>query len=206
MRRQTATSGINPAGSSRALRLDPLSLPVRFDAHDTRADGGVRQHRTSPRTRRAAPCRQRHADGDQRPRQRFSRRRAARHRRCADAGAGASRSVTDDSAVRQLRPRGNRGRLADVERHLRASADCRKTRRASPRRGAGVTTRSGPGVRNSWCGGAPAICSIRPTSIRASARSSRGISPKFGASPEKRSARLLVLQGTERQRTASWQD
>ena len=43
MRRRTATSGISPAGSSRALRLDPLSLPVSFDAHDTRADGGVRQ-------------------------------------------------------------------------------------------------------------------------------------------------------------------
>jgi hypothetical protein len=43
VRRQTATSGINPAGSSRALRLDPLSLPVSFNAHDTRADGGVRQ-------------------------------------------------------------------------------------------------------------------------------------------------------------------
>ena len=43
MRRQTATSGINPAGSSRALRLDPLSLPVSFNAHDTRADGGVRR-------------------------------------------------------------------------------------------------------------------------------------------------------------------
>ncbi len=43
MRRQTATSGFNPAGSSRALRLDPLSLPVSFDAHDARADGGVRQ-------------------------------------------------------------------------------------------------------------------------------------------------------------------
>ena len=42
MRRQT-TSGINPAGSSRALRLDPLSLPVSFDAHDARADGGVRR-------------------------------------------------------------------------------------------------------------------------------------------------------------------
>ena len=42
VRRQTATSGINPAGSSRALRLDPLSLPVSFDAHDVRADGGVR--------------------------------------------------------------------------------------------------------------------------------------------------------------------
>ena len=43
MRRQTATSGINPAGSSRALRLDPLSLPVSFNAHDIRADGGVRR-------------------------------------------------------------------------------------------------------------------------------------------------------------------
>ena len=43
MRRQTATSGINPAGSSRALRLDPLSLPVSFNAHDARADGGLRR-------------------------------------------------------------------------------------------------------------------------------------------------------------------
>lgn len=43
MRRQTATSGLNPAGSSRALRLDPLSLPLSFDAHDARADGGVRR-------------------------------------------------------------------------------------------------------------------------------------------------------------------
>jgi hypothetical protein len=43
VRRQTATSGIAPAGSSRSLRLDPLSLPVRFDAHDPRADGYVRQ-------------------------------------------------------------------------------------------------------------------------------------------------------------------
>jgi hypothetical protein len=43
VRRQTATGGINPAGSSRALRLDPLSLPVSFDAHDARADGGVRR-------------------------------------------------------------------------------------------------------------------------------------------------------------------
>ncbi len=56
MRRQTVTSGINPAGSSRALRLDPLSLPVRFDAHDSRADGGVRQielHRERVVLRRA---------------------------------------------------------------------------------------------------------------------------------------------------------
>ena len=43
MRRQTPTSGINPAGSSRALRLDPLSLPLSFQAQDIRADGGVRR-------------------------------------------------------------------------------------------------------------------------------------------------------------------
>ncbi|MBR1208998.1 DUF6101 family protein [Bradyrhizobium sp. JYMT SZCCT0180] len=56
MRRQTATSGINPAGSGRVLRLDPLSLPLRFDAQDTRADGGVRQielHRERVVLRRA---------------------------------------------------------------------------------------------------------------------------------------------------------
>ncbi|WP_291855811.1 DUF6101 family protein [Bradyrhizobium sp.] len=43
MGRQTSTSGINPAGSSRALRLDPLSLPLSFQAQDARADGGVRK-------------------------------------------------------------------------------------------------------------------------------------------------------------------
>jgi uncharacterized protein DUF6101 len=56
VRRQTATSGSNPAGSSRALRLDPLSLPISFNAHDTRADGGVRSielHRERVVVRRA---------------------------------------------------------------------------------------------------------------------------------------------------------
>ena len=56
MRRQTAKSGINPAGSSRTLRLDPLSLPVSFSAHDIRADGGTRQvelHRERVVLRRA---------------------------------------------------------------------------------------------------------------------------------------------------------
>jgi len=56
VRRQTATGGINPAGSSRALRLDPLSLPVSFDALDVRADGGVRNvelHRERVVLRRA---------------------------------------------------------------------------------------------------------------------------------------------------------
>jgi hypothetical protein len=43
VRRQTATSGIKPVGSSRTSRLDPLSLPLSFNAHDVRADGGIRQ-------------------------------------------------------------------------------------------------------------------------------------------------------------------
>jgi hypothetical protein len=46
----------NLAGSSRALRLDPLSLPIRFDTHDLRADGGIRQielHRERVVLRRA---------------------------------------------------------------------------------------------------------------------------------------------------------
>ncbi|NEW88888.1 hypothetical protein DU475_16675 [Rhodopseudomonas sp. WA056] len=56
MRRQTATGGASLAGSSRDLRLDPLSLPIRFDAHDVRADGGIRQielHRERVVLRRA---------------------------------------------------------------------------------------------------------------------------------------------------------
>jgi hypothetical protein len=43
VRRQTSTSGFAPAGSSRAERLDPLSLPASFEARDTRADGGIRR-------------------------------------------------------------------------------------------------------------------------------------------------------------------
>jgi len=56
VRRQTATSGFNPAGSGRVLRLDPHSLPISYHAHDTRADGGVRQielHRERVVLRRA---------------------------------------------------------------------------------------------------------------------------------------------------------
>ncbi|MCO5130711.1 MAG: DUF6101 family protein [Xanthobacteraceae bacterium] len=42
MRRQTATGGLASAGSGRIARLDPHSLPVSFEAHDTRADGNIR--------------------------------------------------------------------------------------------------------------------------------------------------------------------
>jgi hypothetical protein len=37
------SGGIKPAGSGRALRLDPFSLPVRYPAIDAAADGFVRQ-------------------------------------------------------------------------------------------------------------------------------------------------------------------
>src|ERR1700744_378670 len=55
-RLKTETSGINPAGWSREERLDPLSLPLSFNAHDMRADGGIRQieiHRERVVLRRA---------------------------------------------------------------------------------------------------------------------------------------------------------
>ena len=42
MRRQSGAGGTYPAGASRCVRLDPHSLPIRFDACDPRADGGVR--------------------------------------------------------------------------------------------------------------------------------------------------------------------
>jgi len=48
LRHQTAVKdgayphGDSLQGSSGALRLDPHSLPIRFDAHDQRADGSVR--------------------------------------------------------------------------------------------------------------------------------------------------------------------
>ena len=41
MRRQNGNGGPS-AGSSRAVRLDPLSLPLSFEAYDARADGGLR--------------------------------------------------------------------------------------------------------------------------------------------------------------------
>lgn len=42
MRRQFGVGGVQPAGSGCSLQLDPLSLPVSFEARDGRADGGVR--------------------------------------------------------------------------------------------------------------------------------------------------------------------
>jgi Family of unknown function (DUF6101) len=43
LRRQTHIGGLVPAGSSRAERLDPFTLPVRFAIRDQSADERVRQ-------------------------------------------------------------------------------------------------------------------------------------------------------------------
>jgi Family of unknown function (DUF6101) len=43
LRRQTHNSGLMPAGSSRAERLDPFTLPVRFAVRDQSADERMRQ-------------------------------------------------------------------------------------------------------------------------------------------------------------------
>src|SRR5580704_19604292 len=40
--RQMRSGGATPAGSSRALRLDPSMLPVRFATSDAGADGRLR--------------------------------------------------------------------------------------------------------------------------------------------------------------------
>ena len=42
MRRQAKNGGPAPVGSSRALRLDPFSLPLHFRAGDAGADGRIR--------------------------------------------------------------------------------------------------------------------------------------------------------------------
>src|SRR5579872_2503054 len=42
LRRQTGNGGPSPAGSSRSLRLDPFSLPHRFELSEAEADGSVR--------------------------------------------------------------------------------------------------------------------------------------------------------------------
>jgi Family of unknown function (DUF6101) len=42
LRRQTGIRRVVPAGSSRDERLDPFSLPLRFEARDAAADGNVR--------------------------------------------------------------------------------------------------------------------------------------------------------------------
>ena len=174
MRRQTATSGINPAGSSRALRLDPLLLPVSFDAHDIRADGGVRHielHRERVVLRRAV-----HGM------------RMAINVRVSDFLGVALRGIDDaqmlvlvhrdPSLTIPLCVSSDREEIAaawQMWSDIFALPQLPKTRRASRRRGGGGATRSARGGRNSWCGGAAATCSIRRTSIRASARSSRGL-------------------------------
>ena len=174
MRRQTATSGINPAGSGRALRLDPLSLPVSFDAHDSRADGGVRQielHRERVVLRRALHGMQ----------------MAVNIRVCDFLGVGL-RGI-DDAQMLVLAHRdpsltiplcvsSDRDEIAHAWQmwsDIFALPQLPEDKAASQPRGGDATMRSAPGARNSWCGAAAAICSTPRISIAASARSSPGI-------------------------------
>ena len=173
VRRQTATSGINPAGSSRSLRLDPLSLPVRFDAHDPRADGGVRQielHRERVVLRRAVRGM-----------------RMAINVRVSDFIGVALRGIDEAQMLvlvhrdpslsipllRQRRRATNSPRPGQMWSEIFALPQLPTKVRASPRRAGAAATRSAPAVRNSWCAGAPAIRAICRF-IRANARSSRG--------------------------------
>ena len=91
--RRDQSRRVEPCSAARPS-LSSAQLPCAGRPRRRRRAAG----RTPSRTRRAAPCCQRHADGRQRSRQRLSRHRAARPRRRADAGSGAPRSVADDSA------------------------------------------------------------------------------------------------------------
>ena len=133
MRRQTATSGsqsrrVEPRSAARP----PLSAaPLRCARYPRRRRRPA--NRTASRTRRPAPCRRRHADGDQRPRQRLSRRRL---RGLDDAQMLVlvhRDPVAVDPVVRQLRQRGDRTRLA---RCGARSSRCRNCRTTAPRTGA----------------------------------------------------------------------
>ena len=154
MRRQTATSGINPAGSGRALRLDPLSLPVSFDAQDVRADGGVRRvelHRERVVLRRA-----------------IQGMRMAINLRVSDFRGVALRGLDDAQMLVLLH------RDPSLSIPLCVSSDRDEIAAAWPtwsdifalpqleetpssrRHGGGGAMRSARGVRNFWCGGAAA--------------------------------------------------
>ena len=146
MRRQTATGGINPAGSSRALRLDPLSLPVSFDAQRQPRRRRRAAVSNSPRARRAAPCRPRHADGHQRPRQRLLRRHAARLeddcrcwcscigiRRLTHSARASVPTAEEIAAPGRCGARSSRCRNCRNERSLREPAPRRRRRNAITR-------------------------------------------------------------------------
>ena len=148
MRRQTPTSGINPAGSGRALRLDPFSLPVSFEAHDIRADGGVRRvelHRERVVLRRA-----------------IQGIRMAVNVRVCDFRGVALRGVDDaqtlvlvhrdPSLTISLGTSSDRDEIAaawQMWSEISPCLNCRSSRPANRRRGGGGAARSGQGAHDS---------------------------------------------------------
>jgi hypothetical protein len=185
VRRQTATSGINPAGSSRSLRLDPLSLPLSFHAHDTRADGGVRRielHRERVVLHRAVKGM-----------------RMAINVRVSDFLGVALRGLDDDAQmlVRRSPPP---GRCGATSSRCRCWQKMITTNRPPA---VAATTRSAPAVRSFWCAAASAISPTPRPFIRTSARSSLGIEFALADSREA-TAVVPANAGTHTPRPAKW--
>ncbi len=156
------------------MRLDPLSLPLSFHAHDTRADGGVRRielHRERVVLHRAVKGM-----------------RMAINVRVSDFLGVALRGLDDAQMLVLVHrdPALNIPLCVSSDHEEIASAWqmwsdifalplLAEESRANRPPAAAATTPSAPAARNFWCAAAPAICSTRPTSIRTNARSSRGI-------------------------------
>ena len=94
------------AGSGRAgnLRLDPFSLPVRFEAADEAADERLSRRRPAPRARGGSPLGRRHAHGAQHAGRRLSRRRHPALRRSRRARRPRSRWCSN-TPIRRCRCR-----------------------------------------------------------------------------------------------------
>lgn len=157
------------------MRLDPLSLPLSFHAQDTRADGGVRRielHRERVVLHRAVQGMQ-----------------MAVNVRVSDFLGVALRGLDDAQMLVLVHrdpslniPLGVSSDREEITSAWQMWSDIfqlpqlPEDQPSEPAvRQPSVTTRSARGVRNFWCGAAAATCSTLRISIRASARSSRGI-------------------------------
>ena len=157
------------------MRLDPLSLPLSFQAHDTRADGGVRRvelHRERVVLHRAVKGM-----------------RMAINVRVRDFLGVALRGGDDDAQMLVLvhrDPALNIPLCVSADREEIVSAwlkwsdifalpQLMEDDPANRPPAAAATTRSAPAARNSWCAAAAATSSIPRRFIGKNARSSRGI-------------------------------
>ena len=131
-------SGGCPAGSGRALRLDPFALPVRFAASDAAADERVRHvelHRERVVVRRSLA---RHAHGAQHAGLGLCRRFAALTRGEGEAGRVAVMLAHKDPALALplfslRRSRRRHGRMAHLGARARPAAAGRRRRLCASR-------------------------------------------------------------------------